>query len=86
MAYFLAESAGVFQAVPGKEIKWPAGAISPPPDEPLCGFYNEKNNCNQSEGKYVIAILRGRPKVTVEEIYSYLVTTQSIKTQELSNL
>lgn len=53
MAYFLAESAGIFQAVPGKEILWPAGAYNPPPDEPRCGFYNEKPDCHRNEGMLV---------------------------------
>ncbi|PIK62831.1 putative atrial natriuretic peptide receptor 1-like isoform X1 [Apostichopus japonicus] len=57
VAYFLAESAGVFQAVNGKEIKWPAGAIGPPLDEPICGFYNEKSNCNRPEGIGTLAVV-----------------------------
>ncbi|KAJ8046329.1 Atrial natriuretic peptide receptor 2 [Holothuria leucospilota] len=57
VAYFLAESAGVFQAVPGKEILWPAGVTAPPLDEPKCGFYNEKPNCHQTEGWGTIAIV-----------------------------
>ncbi|XP_077993897.1 atrial natriuretic peptide receptor 1-like [Glandiceps talaboti] len=36
-----------YDLVPGKSIRWPSGAVGPPKDEPYCGFYGEKPECNK---------------------------------------
>ncbi|XP_071510210.1 atrial natriuretic peptide receptor 1-like [Diadema antillarum] len=46
--FYLTSGGLRYTPVPGKAIKWPAGATGPPPDRPFCGFFNENRACHPS--------------------------------------
>eukprot|EP00057_Strongylocentrotus_purpuratus_P025301 XP_011679775.1 PREDICTED: atrial natriuretic peptide receptor 1-like isoform X2 [Strongylocentrotus purpuratus] len=56
--FYLTSSGLKYTPVPGKPIKWPGGATSPPRDTPFCGFNNENPEC-QPDGRLSTLAISG---------------------------
>ncbi|XP_070535597.1 atrial natriuretic peptide receptor 1-like isoform X2 [Ptychodera flava] len=78
---------GGYDPVPGKAVRWPAGATGPPRDEPYCGFYGEKPECNKEFPlSGIIGLAFGGVIVAVMAVVAFVMYRRYKLEQELANM